>query len=284
MIRLNRNHAVRENLLVMSLNCDLSSINAVIEEFAPEIVEIWQGIEDTSDERLGRLHENRILGIKLRYYFLNQPRTTTGDTEDSYEIFFQKIARSTVSTYLNQLVKEGVLYKEREGRVVYYLFVYDPPEGIEPFWLVRNFCTTPAYLARASFFSELYHEAGKTPGSNKVLKRFMIGVIILALLTRRMERCLACQFGTRSLYRKHKETLETALNDRQDVLPAMLKTYLLDQLGEIPIFGGLSLPETKQEIRETLVKYTEQFSQDLEFQIMVSERRQEVRLKQISKV
>ncbi len=267
----------------MSLAVDIPKIEKIIKEFAPEVADAWQLIDDPSEEKLGRLHENRILGIKLRYFFLDQPKTTTSDIEDSYEIFFQKIARSTVSTYLNQLDKEGVLHKERDGRVVYYLFTYEPPKSVNPFWFVRNICTTPSYLARASFFTNLYEEANKEHGSDRVNKKFLVGVVILALLLHRIEKCVLCQFGTRSVYRKIREQLHTALNDRSDVLPKQLATYLLEELGEIPVFGGMPLPKNRERIREDLDKYAIQYAQDLEFQMMVSDRRQEVRLKQITK-
>ncbi|MHA1731738.1 MAG: hypothetical protein ACTSU5_07325 [Promethearchaeota archaeon] len=267
----------------MSLAVDLNRMGKVVDEFAPEVTKAWDVIDDPSEEKLGRLHENRILGIKLRYLFLDQPRTTTSDIEDSYELFFQKIARSTVSTYLNQLDKEGVLHKERDGRVVYYLFSYEPPSRVNPFWFVRNICTTPAYLARASYFASLFEEVSKEHGSDKTNKRYLVGVVFLSLLLHRLEKCVLCQFGTRSIYRKLRDQLSTALDDRKDVLPKQLSTYLVDDLGEIPVFGGVPLPQNKERIREDLDKYSIQYAQDLEFQMMVSERRQEVRLKQISK-
>ncbi|GAB4319114.1 MAG: hypothetical protein Kow0069_22520 [Promethearchaeota archaeon] len=266
----------------MSLNCDLSKVESVVREFAPEVADSWAAIEDPKEERLGRLHENRILGIKLRYLFLERPKTTTSDVEDSYEIFFQKIARSTVSTYLNQLDREGVLHKERDGRVVYYLFSHPPPDGVSPFWFVRNFCTTPAYLARAVFFANLYDQVGRdysANGAERANKKFLLGVTVLALLYHRVKMCLLCQFGTRTVYRKMKEDLRTALSDRSDVLPKRLSSFLIKELGQIPSFGGLPLVPNKEAIKDELDELSRRYSQDLEFQLTVSLRRLELRLK-----
>ena len=54
------------------------------------------------------------------------------------------------------LKKESTLYKERDGRVVYYIFYEKPPKNIKPFWFTRIFCTVPAYFDRAIFFSNLF--------------------------------------------------------------------------------------------------------------------------------
>ncbi len=269
----------------MSHECNLDRLGQVIEEIAPEVADVWQDRYDIAEDegiKTGRLHENRILGLKLRYTQIGEERTTTSDLEDEYMMFFKKIARSTVSTYLNQLVKDGVLAKEREGRVVYYLFSVSPPRGIDPFWFVRNFCTTPAYLARAAAFAKLYQEIseGKRAAASLQSQKFLVGLVILRLLYKRFEKCFLCQFGTKSAYRRVRDLFEQALNDRQDVLPQKLRDYLFNELGDLPIFGGIPFLEKHEDILKNIEVFAEQYQQDVEFQILVSSRRQGLRLKQ----
>ncbi|MHA2276781.1 MAG: hypothetical protein ACXAC2_13495, partial [Candidatus Kariarchaeaceae archaeon] len=128
---------------------ELLIIDKLISEFAPEIAFLYQIREDESEEqqiKTGRLHENRILGIILKFYLEGKKKITTGEVENEYRKYFKEIARSTISTYLNMLKKESTLYKERDGRIVYYIFYEDPPVGIEPFWFTRIFCIVPAYF------------------------------------------------------------------------------------------------------------------------------------------
>jgi DNA-binding transcriptional ArsR family regulator len=269
----------------MSHECNLERLGQVIDEIAPEVADVWLERYDIAEDegiKTGRLHENRILGLKLRYTQIGEERTTTSDLEDEYELFFKKIARSTVSTYLNQLVKDGVLAKERDGRVVYYLFSVAPPRSVDPFWFVRNFCTTPAYLARAAAFAHLYQEIskGKRGSTSLQAQQFLLGLAILRLLYKRFEKCFLCQFATKSAYRRVRDLFEQALNDRQDVLPEKLRDYLFNQLGDLPIFGGTPFLAQHEDIQKNIEVFAEQYQKDIEFQIMVSQRRQELRLKQ----
>ena len=270
---------------IMSHACNLEHLAKIVEEIAPEIADVWQERYDIAEDegiKTGRLHENRILGLKLRFNQIGGERTTTSDLEDEYMLFFKKIARSTVSTYLNQLVKDGVLAKEREGRVVYYLFSVPPPKNIDPFWFVRNFCTLPAYLARAAAFAVLYHELSERKRGTSSLQsqKFLVGLVILRLLYKRFEKCFLCQFGTKSAYRRVRDLFEQALNDRQDVLPEKLRDYLFNELGDLPIFGGIPFLEQHEDILKNIEVFAEQYQQDIEFQILVSQRRQSLRLKQ----
>ena len=96
-----------------------------IHEIAPELLNVYNVREDESEEqqiKTGQLHENRILGIMLKFYLEGRKKVTTRDVELEYKKFYKDIARSTVSTYLNILKKEGTLSKERDGRLVYYIF------------------------------------------------------------------------------------------------------------------------------------------------------------------
>ena len=58
---------------------ELLLIDEVIHDFAPEIAFLYQIREDESEEqqiKTGRLHENRILGIILKFYLEGKKRIT----------------------------------------------------------------------------------------------------------------------------------------------------------------------------------------------------------------
>ncbi len=173
---------------------ELKLIYKTIQDFAPEIAYLYQFREDESEElqvKTGRLNENRILGIFLKFYLEGKNIITTTEIEQDYKRYFKDIARSTTSTYMNMLTKESTLYKERDGRIVYYIFYRDPPIGIKPFWFTRVFCIVPAYFDRAYYFSNLYSNAEKyveqyankdSSIDKEILERnfkFIIGLIIL---------------------------------------------------------------------------------------------------------
>jgi hypothetical protein len=276
---------------------ELLVIDKVIQEFAPEIAFLYQIREDESEEqqiKTGRLHENRILGIILKFYLEGKKKITTGEVEQEYKKYFKEIARSTISTYLNMLKKESTLYKERDGRIVYYIFYEDPPKGIKPFWFTRIFCIVPAYFERALYFAELYFEAEKfvdnyiakfKSGDKKTLIRnfkFLIGIIILNIFKNRSSKCVLCQFSKREMYDKLEEMIKIAIKDRSDVLPEEMLDILLGNYAEIPIFDGIFIKgdSTEDKIVENILKFSDDYKKDLDFQIMVSSRRKTLRLKQ----
>jgi hypothetical protein len=276
---------------------ELSIIDEVIQDFAPEIAFIYHIREDESEEqqiKTGRLHENRILGIILKFYLEGKKKITTGEVENEYKKYFKEIARSTISTYLNMLKKESTLYKEREGRIVYYIFYEDPPKGIKPFWFTRIFCIVPAYFERALYYADLYLTAEKYVDQyikkyhseeKKILLRnfkFLLGIIILNIFKNRSSKCVLCQFSKREMYGKLEEMIDIAVKDRSDVLSDELQETLTQKLAEIPMFNGIYIMGEKREIDvvETILKYADDYKKDLEFQIMVSSRRTSLRLKQ----
>ena len=273
-------------------------IDKVVQEYAPEIAYLYHIREDEAEEqqiKTGRLHENRILGIILKFYFEGINKNTTSEVEKEYKRYFKEIARSTTSTYLNMLKKESTLYTERDGRVAYYLFYEDPPVNIKPFWFTRIFCTVPAYFNRANIFAGIYVEAEKyiqqyineyRHEDKELLVRnfkFIIGLIVLKILKNRTSKCIGCQFSKRELYKKLDEMINLAIKDRSDVLPAELIIDLIEKLSEIPVFNGTNIKE--ESFRETMIRELVRsvyiFKKDFDFQIMVSSRRKDSRLKQI---
>ena len=264
-------------------------LDKVIHEVAPELDGIYNIREDESEEqqiKTGRLHENRILGIILKFYLEGRKRVTTREVEIEYKKYFKEIARSTISTYLNMLKKEAMLIKERDGRIVYYMFQENPPKAISGFWFTRLFCIDPPYFYRAIYYASLYSIAQKIvlenakKGNEKILEanlKYLIGVIILLILKNRNEKCTLCQFGKQEKYVHMIEELDAALKDRIDVLPTELLDILKQQYSEIELFGGMNVTVDGEEIEmiNNLLKYAHRYNKDIEFQLMVLGRRLE---------
>jgi hypothetical protein len=276
---------------------ELKLVDKVIIDFAPEIAFLYQIREDESEEqqiKTGRLHENRILGIILKFYLEGKKKITTAEVEEEYKRYFKEIARSTISTYLNMLKKESTLYKERDGRTVYYIFYEDPPTEINPFWFTRIFCIVPAYFDRAIYFSKLYINSEKYiqnhindyKGEDKYILlrnfKFITGLIILNIFKNRSSKCVHCQFSKREMYNKLEELIGIAIKDRSDVLPEELIENLITKFAEIPIFRGVNIgkEEIEKTIAEEILRCSDLYKKDLDFQIMVSLRRKDLRLKQ----
>ena len=276
----------------------LKIIDKAVQDFAPEIAFIYQFREDESEEqqiKTGRLHENRILGIFLKYHLEGKKKIATGEIEVEYKRYFREIARSTTSTYLNMLKKEIILHTEREGRIVYYSFREDPPVGMKSFWFTRIFCIVPVYFDRATKFSNLYINAENyvqqyiteyNQGNKEILMRnfkFIIGLIILNIFKNRCSKCIGCQFSKREIYTKLEEAINLAIKDRSDVLPNELLVELIEKYSEIPVFNGIDIKEDLIEriIVKQITKHADIFRKDLEFQFMVSDRRKTSRLKQL---
>lgn len=272
----------------MDLNNDLGDLDRLIREYAPEIYEIWDKRVDSSEEqgiRTGRLHENHILGILFKHLIEGEPEVTTTDIEEEYEIFFKKIARSTVSTYLNQLEKEEVLFKKRDGRAVKYLFNIPPPNNIDAFWTVRNFCLLPPYLSRASILAKLYFHPPKTLDKHEEERKFLIGLSVLTILKDRHEKCHLCQFGSKQFYREATDSFESLIKERIDVLPEELRNFILFEIGELPIFKGIFMSQEKlEDLNSKILDFVERYHNDIEFQISVSKHRQKVHLKRMDSV
>jgi hypothetical protein len=277
----------------LSDNSDLDILDEVVKDFAPEVADIYYIREDEAEEKqikTGRLHENRILGIILKFFIQGQKKVTTSEVEEEYKLFFKDIARSTISTYLNMLKKESTLYKERDGRIVYYIFFKDPPLNMQPFWFTRIFCIVPPYFIRAIYLGKIYVNAeelveqyGKNEDFDMLLKnfKFLVGLIILHIMKNRCNKCVHCQFSQKEIYTDMCKGMEMSIKDRSDVLPKDL-TDILEDYGEIPMFGGKDIHKNyeKEQIIKELLDYSIKYKKDLEFQIMVSSRRTDLRMRQ----
>jgi hypothetical protein len=182
------------------------------------------------------------------------------------------------------LKKEGTLFKERDGRLVYYIFFEDPPYDISPFWFTRLFCVDPAYFNRAIYFSSLYSIADiivkkhmKKGNFDEIVDcfRYLIGIIILDILKNRSSKCILCQFGKQERYKDLLEAIHSAIKDRTDVLPSELQEILINKYAEIPNFGGYHFEDSNKEIEmiELLINLANQYKKDMEYQTMILNRR-----------
>ena len=262
-------------------------LEKIIHEIAPELIDIYNIREDENEQqqvKTGRLHENRILGIMLKFFLEGKKKVTTREVELEYKKFFKDIARSTISTYLNILKRETTLYKERDGRLVNYILYEDPPLEITPFWFTRLFCVDPAYFSRAIYFSSLYSIAEiivkkymKKGIFNELVEsfRYLIGIIILDILKNRALKCVLCQFGKQERYKGLLDSINLALKDRTDVLPGELQEILNQNYAEIPSFGGYCISDVEKEVEiiKQLIGYAYQYRKDMEYQTMVLNRR-----------
>ena len=192
------------------------------------------------------------------------------------------------------LKKESTLYKEREGRIVYYIFYEDPPIGIKPFWFTRIFCIVPAYFDRARYFANLYLNSkeyvqqyiNEYNSQNKEILirnfKFITGLIILNILKNRSSKCILCQFSKREIYNKLEEIIGVAVKDRSDVLTEELIEDVIEKFAEIPMFNGINIKseDFKKNIAKEIMRCADLYKKDLDFQITVSLRRRDLRLKQ----
>jgi len=80
-----------------------------------------------------------------------------------------------------------------------------------------------------------------------------------------------------------EERINDAIHDRSDVLPEELIKDFIEKCSEIPIFNGTDIIDNdniKENIINEISKYANLYKKDLDFQIMVSTRRKDIRLKQ----
>ena len=271
----------------------LKLIDKVIQDFAPELSFLYQFREDESEEQqtqTGRLHENRILGIFLESYLEGKPQITTADVVSVYQKYFKELARSTVSNYLNILKRETTLFKEKKGRTVYYSLYREPPVEIKPFWFTRIFCIVPAYFNRALNFAELYSSAGRyidkeNNREREILIRnfkFITGLIILNIFKNRVSKCILCQFSKSEIYKKLEELIKLSIRDRSDVLSDDLAGGLITKCSEIPIFDGIDISKenVEKDIVNEIVRSANAYKKDIEYQVMLTLRRRELKLRQ----
>jgi hypothetical protein len=219
---------------------------------------------------LGRVHENHLLGIFLWFHAVKKEDITTERLGEEYEKFFQNVSRSTISTYLNQLEKQGILSKTRKGKEVHYQLAYEPPSGIHPIYLVRNFCVLPSYLCKASFFARTLRI------DREENLRFLLELVNFSLLKNRMEKCILCPFAVKEENEKMLEPISTVYRHKTELLPKDLLQHINVQLGELPVFGGTGVMGRWATILGTLMNLAQTYKKEIKFQREVLERREKL--------
>ncbi len=254
--------------------CDLKAI----EEYARE----FKGLNDVAlafldrpealKSNLGQLQKNRILGIFLWLKETNKDKVTTNKIENEYKKFFKTISRSSISNYLNQMIKENVLKKEKMGKTVYYQIAHEIPAIIEgdPFWFVKNFCIYPIYICRTSYFSRKLR-IEKTREEAYIFK-----LINYNLIKNRIKKCITCPLGMKEEYQKVLNDLEKQYLTLKNLLPKELINYIESSLGELKLFNGISLFPSWSEVKEKIDEFYNQYKKELKVQIQTITREWEL--------
>ena len=213
--------------------CDFQAIREYIER-EPIFRNIWKRTIEISDKNvmLGRIHENHLLGIFLWFDVVKKEDINTERLDEEYEKFFQGVSRSTISTYLNQLEKQGILTKRRQGKQVFYRLTYEPPTNVHPIYLVRNFCILPSYLCRASFFARTLRI------DREENLRHILELINFSLLKNRIEKCVLCPLAIKEENQENLDHITNVYRTKTELIPKELFNYVEKNLGELSIFGG----------------------------------------------
>jgi len=222
-----------------SFPCNFKELREILKEY-PKMDKLWNLKHDAPEESnkdLGGLQKNRILGIFLWFREGEKSLITTNEIKDNYEKFFKinGISRSNISTYLNQLCKNGVLKKHKAGKEVEYGIAQEPPVLYDqnPFWLIYNFCILPNYLCRMSYFANKLNIA-KSRNTEEIQ---LMELILINLIKNRINKCCLCRYGDTDKHELINNEFNEFYKDRTKLFPKELKVYL-DKLGEIEIFGG----------------------------------------------
>ncbi|MFX1450250.1 MAG: hypothetical protein ACFFCM_05380 [Promethearchaeota archaeon] len=245
--------------------CDFKAIEDYAKEFEG-LDAICMKIFDrpeTIKSNLGQLQKNRILGIFLWLLDTNTDKVTTQKIETEYRKFFKEISRSSISNYLNQLIKENVLKKEKVGKTVYYEIAHEIPKILDsdPFWFVKNFCIYPVYICRTSYFArKLRIEKSKEVA-------YIYKLINYNLIKNRMKKCLVCPFGIKKEYQGVLNKLEKQYMTLKNLLPKHLVEFIEASLGELKIFNGISLFPSWLEVKSKIENLAKEHKKELNTQV-----------------
>ncbi|NVM28229.1 MAG: helix-turn-helix transcriptional regulator [Candidatus Helarchaeota archaeon] len=253
--------------------CDFQAIREYVENREPTLRDIWNKRFEVSEKNVmkGRLHENHLLGIFLWFYVVKKEEIITEKINEEYEKFFDKVSRSTISTYLNQLEKQGILTKNRQGKQVFYRLTYEPPKKTHPIYVVRNFCMLPSYLCRASFFSRTLRI------DREVNLQFLLELINLSLIKNRIEKCIICPLAIKKDNEKMGTRISSLYRTKTELLPKELFEYINNELGELSLFGGGKIVGTWATILGKLMNFSQIYKKEIKFQREVFSRKEKLK-------
>ncbi|MHA1299409.1 MAG: helix-turn-helix domain-containing protein [Candidatus Helarchaeota archaeon] len=254
--------------------CDLKAIEDYAKEFKglDKISLVIFDRPESLKSNLGQLQKNRILGIFLWLKNTKKDNVTTNKIETEYKKFFKPISRSSISNYLNQLVKENVLKKEKVGKEVFYKIAHEIPSIIQgdPFWFVRNFCIYPVYICRTSYF------ARKLRIEKNREETYIFKLINYNLIKNRLKKCALCPFGIKKKYDSVLEDLEKQYITLKNLLPRELIEFIEFSLGELKLFNGISLFPSWTVVKEKIDEFANRFKKELKAQIQTITREWEI--------
>ncbi len=252
--------------------CDFQAIREYVENREPLLRNLWKRILEISDQNvmLGRIHENHLLGIFLWFYNVKKEKINTERLEEEYEKFFQKVSRSTISTYLNQLEKQGILSKKRQGKQVFYRLTHEPPMSLHPIYLVRTFCILPSYLCRVSFFARTLRV------DREENLRYLLELVNFSLVKNRIEKCILCPLAIREENQENLEQIINIYRTKTELLPKELLNFINKDLGELSIFGGINIIGRWATILGKLMNYAQTYKKEIKFQREVLSRREKL--------
>jgi hypothetical protein len=174
------------------------------------------------------LTENRILGLIFLFNELSTEKVV-----EIYNNWFDDLSRSTISLYLNGLVRDKILNKKNDGNEkIFSLNNEVKIKKANPIWFTRNICPTPRYLYKIAYFEKKII----TTKPDKELE-FLIKIIQLNLIYNKLEKCLYCRFSNREGINSLKIVISNILEDKTNILSRELKDFL-HNLGELALFTG----------------------------------------------
>ncbi len=252
--------------------CDFQAIKEYVENREPILRDIWDKRFEISDKNImiGRAHENHLLGIFLWFHIVKKEGINTEKIEEVYVKFYEKISRSTISAYLNQLEKQGILTKNRQGKQVYYRLTFEPPKDIPPIYVVRNFCVLPPYLCRASFFARTLRI------DREENLRYLLELVNLSLVKNRLEKCILCPLAIKEDNVSMRDQVFSSIRSKTELIPKEIVEYIDQQLGELTIFGGINITGHWATILGKLMNYSQTYKKEIKFQREVLTRKEKL--------
>ncbi len=230
-----------------------------LEKFEPWLLKSWNICINLIKDKRG-LVENRLLGLIFLF-----DKISTEEIVESYNKWFGPLSRSTISYYLNGLVKENILIKEKLGRQVIFSLNNIARIGkINPFWFTRNICPTPRYLYRTAYFTRPIIATLKL---DKEIE-FLLQLIILNLLKNKYEKCSYCPYSDRNSIKKIISEINNKFNNRTIHLKQDLMKSITNY-GELMIFGGKNIVYSLsgERIPKELVNLVRNFKKDINLQM-----------------
>ncbi|MHA1751571.1 MAG: hypothetical protein ACTSYZ_04310 [Candidatus Helarchaeota archaeon] len=245
-------------------------ISKYIKSYIPSLLNVKRICISIEKEKR-ELAENRLLGLLFLYSKLSTDKIVT-----YYNQWFGELSRSTLSYYLNGLVKERILNKERMGKeIIFSLNKITYVDTSNPFWFTRNICPTPLYFHRIAHLEKKI--ITNTP--EKELE-YILNIINLNLLINRFEKCLFCKYSNREKIQTLINEARDVLNKRTSIISIRLKDFM-ENFGELQIFGGTPLDYTirGEKFPKEILEIVKDYKKEIDLQLELNKRIYELSFK-----